>query len=72
MTLVDFHARSYVRSTSWAAAGLRLSSAAEGTKRLAYQLTEKGRALRPLLAAMRDWGLKWEPGTVVGMKTYDS
>jgi len=37
--------------------------AADGTKRLAYRLTAKGRALRPLLAAMRDWGLKWEKGT---------
>ena len=37
--------------------------ARDGTKRLAYQLTEKGRALGPLLAAMRDWGLKWEKGT---------
>jgi len=46
--------------------------AADGTKRLAYRLTEKGRALGPVLAAMRDWGLAWEPGTVVGMKTDDS
>ncbi len=37
--------------------------ATDGTKRLAYQLTAKGRALGPLLAAMRDWGLKWEKGT---------
>jgi DNA-binding HxlR family transcriptional regulator len=37
--------------------------AADGTKRLAYQLTEKGNALRPVLEAMRDWGLTWEPGT---------
>lgn len=35
----------------------------DGTKRLAYELTNKGRALRPLLRSMRDWGLKWEPGT---------
>lgn len=35
----------------------------DGTKRFAYQLTEKGRSLRPLLEAMRDWGLKWEKGT---------
>ncbi len=42
--------------------------AADGTKRLAYRLTEKDRALGPVLAAMRDWGLVWEPGTVVGMK----
>ena len=39
--------------------------AADGTKHRAYALTEKGRALRPILIAMRDWGLAWEPGTVV-------
>jgi DNA-binding HxlR family transcriptional regulator len=37
--------------------------ARDGTKRLAYQRTEQGRALGPLLAAKRDWGLKWEKGT---------
>jgi DNA-binding HxlR family transcriptional regulator len=46
--------------------------ASDGTKRLAYRLTEKGRALGPVLVAMRDWGLAWERGTVAGMKTYDS
>jgi len=35
----------------------------EGAKRFAYQLTAKGRALAPVLAGMRDWGLKWEKGT---------
>jgi DNA-binding HxlR family transcriptional regulator len=35
----------------------------DGTKHRAYQLTPKGKALRPLLESMRDWGLKWEPGT---------
>ena len=35
----------------------------DGTKRFAYQLTRKGEALRPVLGAMRDWGLKWEKGT---------
>jgi DNA-binding HxlR family transcriptional regulator len=35
----------------------------DGTKRLAYQLTEKGKALRPALKAIRDWGLQWEKGT---------
>lgn len=35
----------------------------DGTKHRAYQLTAKGKALRPLLESMRDWGLKWEPGT---------
>ena len=37
----------------------------EGAKRFAYQLTAKGRALAPVLAGMRDWGLKWEKGTRV-------
>jgi DNA-binding HxlR family transcriptional regulator len=36
---------------------------ADGSKHLAYRLTEKGEALGPMLAAMRDWGLEWEPGT---------
>ena len=35
----------------------------DGTKHLAYALTEKGEALRPLLKALRNWGLRWEPGT---------
>jgi len=37
--------------------------AEDGSKRRAYQLTEKGEALRPLLEALRDWGLAWEKGT---------
>ncbi len=37
--------------------------AEDGTKRLAYRLTKKGRALRPVLESIRDWGLEWEPGT---------
>lgn len=37
--------------------------AADGSKRLAYRLTEKGESLRPILSAIRDWGLHWEPGT---------
>jgi DNA-binding HxlR family transcriptional regulator len=37
--------------------------ASDGGKRLAYRLTDKGNALRPVLEAMRDWGLAWEPGT---------
>ncbi len=37
--------------------------AAEGSKRLAYRLTAKGKALRPMLLAMRDWGLAWGKGT---------
>ena len=41
--------------------------AKDGSLRQAYQLTEKGHALKPLLKAMRDWGLQWEPHTNVGM-----
>jgi len=37
--------------------------APDGSRRLAYRLTEKGKALGPLLLAMRDWGLTWEKGT---------
>lgn len=42
--------------------------AEDGSKRLAYRLTEKGRSLGPVLEAMRDWGLKWEPATVARIK----
>jgi len=37
----------------------------DGTKRFAYQLTKKGQALRPILGAIRDWGLQWEKETRV-------
>lgn len=42
---------------------VRQVPAEEGGRRLAYELTEKGLALRPILKSMRDWGLRWEPGT---------
>ena len=32
---------------------------------LAYRLAKKGEALRPVLKAMRDWGLEWEKDTRV-------
>jgi DNA-binding HxlR family transcriptional regulator len=35
----------------------------EGGKRFAYELTEKGKALKPVLHAMKEWGLRWEEGT---------
>ncbi|TDU81209.1 HxlR family transcriptional regulator [Prosthecobacter fusiformis] len=38
-----------------------------GSRRLAYELTEKGQSLIPVLRAIRDWGLKWEPGTEARM-----
>ena len=41
--------------------------AEDGTKRLAYRLTKKGKALGPILRAMRDWGLAWEKSTRVLM-----
>jgi DNA-binding HxlR family transcriptional regulator len=37
--------------------------AADGTKRLAYHLTERGKSLGPVLKAMRDWGLAWDKST---------
>ncbi len=37
--------------------------AENGSKRFAYRLTPKGESLRPVLVAMRDWGLRWEEGT---------
>jgi DNA-binding HxlR family transcriptional regulator len=37
--------------------------AKDGTKRLAYSLTKKGKALGPTLRAMRDWGLAWDKST---------
>jgi DNA-binding HxlR family transcriptional regulator len=42
--------------------------APDGSKRLAYQLTKKGQALRPILQAIRDWGLRWEKGTQASME----
>lgn len=42
---------------------VRQLPAAEGSRHLAYQLTEKGEALRPVLKTMRNWGLEWEKGT---------
>jgi DNA-binding HxlR family transcriptional regulator len=39
--------------------------AEDGTKRLAYRLTEKGKALGPVLKTMRDWGLAWDKSTRV-------
>ncbi len=37
----------------------------DGTKRLAYGLSEKGRALTPVLRSMKSWALAWEDGTSV-------
>ncbi len=35
----------------------------ESPGRLAYKLTKKGKALKPLLVTLKEWGLKWEDGT---------
>lgn len=42
---------------------VRQIPASDSGKRMAYQLTDKGEALRPILKSIRDWGLAWEPGT---------
>jgi DNA-binding HxlR family transcriptional regulator len=39
--------------------------AEDGTKRLAYRLTEKGKSLGTVLKALRDWGLAWDKSTRV-------
>ena len=41
---------------------IRQIPAEDGTKRLAYELTAKGKALRPVIVAMRNWGLRWQEG----------
>lgn len=38
-------------------------AATDGSKHPAYRLTPKGQALLPILTAIRDWALVWEPGT---------
>ncbi|MFN0127790.1 MAG: winged helix-turn-helix transcriptional regulator [Verrucomicrobiales bacterium] len=46
------------------AAGLvRKVPVPEGGKRLAYALTDKGVALKPVLRALKEWGHTWESGT---------
>jgi DNA-binding HxlR family transcriptional regulator len=42
--------------------------AADGSRHPAYHLTEKGRALGPVVLALRDWGLAWEKGTRASRK----
>jgi DNA-binding HxlR family transcriptional regulator len=37
----------------------------EGGKRMAYKLTDKGKDLEPVLEAVRQWSLQWQPGTKV-------
>ena len=42
--------------------------AADGTKRLAYRLTNKGKALGPVVKGIRDWGLAWDKSTRVPLE----
>src|SRR5262249_15862647 len=44
--------------------------AEDGTKRLAYLPTRKGKALGPVLKRMRDWGLAWDKSTRVQLSTW--
>jgi DNA-binding HxlR family transcriptional regulator len=39
--------------------------AEDGTKRMAYQPTPKGKALRAAIVAMKNWGPRWQEGTQV-------
>jgi DNA-binding HxlR family transcriptional regulator len=43
------------------------TASSDGTKHLAYKLTDKGQALRPILEAVKDWGLNWLEGTEAKM-----
>ena len=44
---------------------IRQVPADDGTKHRAYELTPQGLELAPILAKVRDWGLKWIPDTEV-------
>ncbi|HVT74026.1 MAG TPA: helix-turn-helix domain-containing protein [Lacunisphaera sp.] len=44
---------------------VELKPASDGSRHPAYRLTKKGVALKPVMAALRDWGLEWEKGTRV-------
>jgi DNA-binding HxlR family transcriptional regulator len=35
----------------------------EGSRHMAYELTDKGMALGPVLQTIKGWGLSWEKGT---------
>ncbi len=47
-------------------------SDAGGSRHMAYQLTNKGNALMPIVKAMKDWGLSWEKGTKAAMAAADA
>ena len=40
-----------------------LADAKRDERSHSYHLTDKGESLRPVLLALRDWGLEWIPGT---------
>jgi len=44
----------------------------ESPGRQGYALTEKGMALQKVIKALLQWGLEWEPGTIVGMNNRKS
>lgn len=44
--------------------------AEDGGKRFTYRLTGKGESLKPILLAIRDWGLAWEPGTMAAREVF--
>jgi DNA-binding HxlR family transcriptional regulator len=43
--------------------------AEDGTKRMAYHPTPMGKALRAAIEAMKNWGLHWQKGTQVLLRT---
>jgi len=41
----------------------------EGARRVEYRLTAKGKALRPVLLALAEWGNQWDPkGPIVALE----
>lgn len=46
---------------------VRRAPAQDGSKHQAYELTQKGEDLRPIVQTLRDWGLRWIPRTEARM-----
>ena len=46
---------------------VRQIPAGDGARHFAYELTAKGQALKPIVRAIRDWGLAWEKGTIAAL-----
>lgn len=42
----------------------------EGSRHLSYELTDKGRALLPIVKEIKDWGLNWEKDTRAALTTH--